>query len=143
MQPAAAAGAPELASLEQVCGRSDLQVGCHNERGCSQQVARLREWGLLGLSGAPHTHWPSEGIRSSSSLELGSTGKWLKSRGPLRYASSCSGVDFIAQALQRVYGVGGWQYVAACEKDARSRRILAQQVCVGGWPEGGGHLQRG
>ena len=76
-----------------------------------------------------------------ASLELGSTGKWLKSRGPLRYASSCSGVDFFAQALQRVYGVGGWQYVAACEKDARSRRILAQ-VCGGGWPEGGGHLQR-
>ena len=59
-----------------------------------------------------------------ASLELGSTGKWLKSRGPLRYASSCSGVDFFAQALQRVCGIGGWQYVAAREKDARSARIL-------------------
>ena len=47
VQPAAAAGALERASLEQVCGRSDLQVGCHNERECSQQVARLREWGLM------------------------------------------------------------------------------------------------
>ena len=47
VQPAAAAGAPERASLEQVCGRSDLQVGGHNERECSQQVPRLREWGLM------------------------------------------------------------------------------------------------
>ena len=53
MQPAAAAGAPERASLEQVCGRSDLQVGGHNERECSQQVARLREWGLLGAKWCP------------------------------------------------------------------------------------------
>ena len=61
-----------------------------------------------------------------ASLKLGSTGKRLKSRAPLRYASSCSGVDSFAQALQRVYGVGGWQCVAACERDARSRRILAR-----------------
>ena len=33
VQPAqAAAGAPERASLEQVCGRPDLQVGLHRER---------------------------------------------------------------------------------------------------------------
>ena len=57
-------------------------------------------------------------------LKLGRSGKWLKSKGPLRYASSCSGVDFFAQALLRVYGVDGWTYVSACEKDWRSRRVL-------------------
>ena len=59
-------------------------------------------------------------------LKLGATGKWLRAKGPLRYASSCSGVDFFAQALLRVYGVGGWSYVAACESDERSRRILLE-----------------
>ena len=57
-------------------------------------------------------------------LKLGSTGKWLRAKGPLRYASSCSGVDLFAQALERVYGVGGWRYVAACEKDASNIRVL-------------------
>ena len=222
VQPApAAAGAPERASLEQVCGRPDLQVGLHRERDGSEQVAKLREWGLLGAKwcpphtvasmtavsarveewrsalpegskerrpprgvlmksasdmGAPtaarsssnHLWWLREGRRltagellclmgvctgarlflaltnpdvvSPSSalgaigdgvhvgvcvavlrraaelgagLKLGSTGKWLRARGPLRYASSCSGVDLFAQALERVYGVGGWRYVAA------------------------------
>ena len=56
VQPAAAAGAPERASLEQVFGRPDLKVGCHSEREGSQQVARLREWGLLGARWCPpHT----------------------------------------------------------------------------------------
>ena len=75
---------------------------------------------MADLSFGGHSEWVG------ASLKLGSTGKRLKSRAPLRYASSCSGVDSFAQALQRVYGVGGWQYVAACERDARSRRILAQ-----------------
>ena len=52
----AAAGAPERASLEQVCGRPDLQVGLHRERDGSEQVAKLREWGLLGAKWCPpHT----------------------------------------------------------------------------------------
>ena len=57
VQPApAAAGAPERASLEQVCGRPDLQVGLHRERDGSEQVAKLREWGLLGAKWCPpHT----------------------------------------------------------------------------------------
>ena len=49
----AAAGAPERASLEQVFGRPDLKVGRQNERKGSQQVARLREWGLLGARWCP------------------------------------------------------------------------------------------
>ena len=75
---------------------------------------------MADLSFGGHSEWVG------ASLKLGSTGKRLKSRAPLRYASSCSGVDSFAQALQRVYGVGGWQYVAACERDARSRCILAR-----------------
>ena len=54
VQPApAAAGVPERASLEQVCGRPDLQVGLHRERDGSQQIAKLREWGLLGAKWCP------------------------------------------------------------------------------------------
>ena len=228
----AAAGAPESASLEQVLSRADLKVGRHVERKGSEQVAKLREWGLLGAKWCPphtvasmaamrervdswakgspagktgcqpprhvllkaaseveaptcarssshHLWWVREGRRLTvgellclmgvctgarlfqvltnpmsvspakalnaigdgvhvgvcvallrracelgARLKLGAAGRWLKSRGPLRYASSCSGVDFFAQALQRVYGVGGWTYVAACEQDAHSRRIL-------------------
>ena len=57
-------------------------------------------------------------------LKLGPTGRWLRAKGPLRYASSCSGVDLFAQALERVYGVGGWRYVAACEENASNVRVL-------------------
>ena len=233
VQPApAAAGVPERASLEQVCGRPDLQVGLHRERSGSEQVAKLREWGLLGAKwvpphtvasmtavsarveewrsglpegsrerrpprevlmksasdvGAPtaarsssnHLWWLREGRRLTAGellclmgvctgarlflaltnpalvkpsaalgaigdgvhvgvcvavlrraaelgagLKLGSTGKFLTAKGPLRYASSCSGVDLFAQALERMYGVGGWKYVAACEKDASNIRVL-------------------
>lgn len=50
----------------------------------------------------------------------------------IRYASACSGIDLFAVAMDAVFGMDGWRYVAASECRPRVRKaLLAVWACRG------------
>lgn len=48
----------------------------------------------------------------------------------MRYASSCSGADFFAEAVDKCRG-GSWTYLHAAEADSIPRKILAKAWKLG------------
>ena len=127
----AAAGAPERASLEQVFGRPDLKVGRQNERKGSQQVARLREWGLLGARWCPpHTMASMTAMLARVEEWSGALPEGSKERKPPREVLMRAASEMEAPTAARSSSNHLW-WVREGRRLTAGERLCLMGVCTG------------